>query len=44
VKDERTELKDSNINAILDGSLDEFIEAFLLQSADKRKAHTKAPS
>ena len=44
VKDERTELKDSNINAILDGSLDEFIEAFLLQSADKRKAKAKAPS
>jgi peptide chain release factor 2 len=38
VKDERTELKDSNINAILDGNLDEFIEAYLLQHADKRKA------
>jgi peptide chain release factor 2 len=37
VKDERTELKESNIQAVLDGRLDEFIEAFLLQSAEKRK-------
>jgi len=45
VKDERTELKDANINAILDGNLDEFIEAYLLQHADKRKQQkAKAPS
>lgn len=37
VKDERTELKEANIQAVLDGRLDEFIEAFLLQSAEKRK-------
>ena len=37
VKDERTELKEANIQAVLDGRLDDFIEAFLLQSAEKRK-------
>lgn len=42
VKDERTELKVSNVNAVLDGDIDPFIEAFLLASADKRKAREDA--
>jgi peptide chain release factor 2 len=33
VKDERTDHKVSNANAVLDGDLDEFIEAYLLQAA-----------
>jgi peptide chain release factor 2 len=37
VKDERTELKESNIQAVLDGNIDDFIEAYLLAHADKRK-------
>lgn len=37
VKDERTETKISNIQGVLDGDLDELIEAYLLASADKRK-------
>jgi peptide chain release factor 2 len=38
VKDERTEHKVSNVNAVLDGDLDQFIEAYLLMAADKKKA------
>ena len=30
VNDHRTELKQSNVNAVLDGELDSFMEAFLL--------------
>ena len=41
VKDERTELKVSNIDAVLDGELDEFIESYLLWSAN-RKAQRQA--
>ena len=37
VKDERTELKVSNVQAVLDGELDDFIEAYLLKSADQRR-------
>ena len=33
VNDHRTELKSSAVNAILDGDLDQFIEAFLLQQS-----------
>ena len=33
VNDHRTELKSSAVNAVLDGDLDEFIEAFLLQQS-----------
>ncbi len=36
VKDERTEQKSGNPNAVLDGDLDGFIEAFLLMSADQK--------
>ncbi len=36
VKDERTEHKVSNAQAVLDGDLDAFIEAYLLAAADKR--------
>jgi peptide chain release factor 2 len=37
VKDERTDHKVSNAEAVLDGDLDEFIETFLLMNADKKK-------
>lgn len=43
VKDERTELKVSNIDAVLDGDLDEFIESYLLWSAN-RKAQRQSGS
>jgi len=36
VKDERTDHKEGNIDAVLDGDIDPFIEAYLLASADKR--------
>ena len=36
VKDERTEHKVSNPSAVLDGDLDEFIEAYLLMTADEK--------
>lgn len=38
VKDERTELKSSRVDAVLDGEIDEFIEAYLLQKMNQRKA------
>lgn len=38
VKDERTELKVSKVNDVLDGDLDPFIEAYLLDKMNKRKA------
>jgi peptide chain release factor 2 len=38
VKDERTEHKSSNAQAVLDGDLDEFIEAYLLKAAGERDA------
>jgi peptide chain release factor 2 len=40
VKDERTGMKSSNVQGVLDGELDEFIEGFLLQSGepDSREA------
>lgn len=41
VKDERTEHKVSNADAVLDGELDGFIESYLLMSADKRDAKNK---
>ncbi|MCS6856488.1 MAG: peptide chain release factor 2 [Sandaracinaceae bacterium] len=43
VKDERTEHRTSNANRVLDGEIDEFIEAFLLMSA-KRFQERKEPS
>jgi peptide chain release factor 2 len=41
VKDERTEVKTSAIQAVLDGDLDELIEAYLLASADSRNKDKK---
>jgi peptide chain release factor 2 len=41
VKDERTEHKATNAQAVLDGDLDEFIEAYLLRAADEREAREK---
>ncbi|MGE0785200.1 MAG: peptide chain release factor 2, partial [Sandaracinaceae bacterium] len=38
VKDERTEHKISNVNAVLGGDLDEFIEAYLLDAAGGAEA------
>jgi peptide chain release factor 2 len=37
VKDERTEHKATNAQAVLDGDLDEFIEAYLLKAANERE-------
>jgi peptide chain release factor 2 len=42
VKDERTEHKTGNVEAVLDGNLDEFIETYLLASADKKAERAKA--
>jgi peptide chain release factor 2 len=44
VKDERTEHKISQVNAVLDGDIDEFIEAYLLMKANRRAAAEKASS
>jgi peptide chain release factor 2 len=44
VKDERTEHKSSNAQGVLDGDLDEFIEAYLLQAASERKARESRDS
>jgi peptide chain release factor 2 len=41
VKDERTEHKVSNAQGVLDGDLDEFIEAYLLKAAAERDEHEK---
>ena len=38
VKDERTEHKISQIDKVLDGEIDEFIEAYLLMKANRRAA------
>jgi len=42
VKDERSEHKTSNVQAVLDGDLDEFIEAYLLMAADRRASQEKS--
>ncbi|MEM7435583.1 MAG: peptide chain release factor 2 [Myxococcota bacterium] len=42
VKDERTDHKATNADAVLDGELDEFIETYLLMNADKQQARKKA--
>jgi peptide chain release factor 2 len=44
VKDERTEHKTSNAQGVLDGDLDEFIEAYLLKAADDKKQQAKQES
>ena len=36
VKDERTDHKVSNVDSVLDGDLDPFVEAYLLMAADQR--------
>jgi peptide chain release factor 2 len=41
VKDERTEHKTSAVQNVLDGELDEFIEAYLLKAAGEREARDK---
>jgi peptide chain release factor 2 len=38
VKDERTDHKKADANSVLDGDLDEFIEAYLLKAAGERKS------
>lgn len=42
VKDERTDHKATNADAVLDGDLDEFIETYLLMNADRQQAKKKA--
>ncbi|MFZ1866283.1 MAG: peptide chain release factor 2 [Polyangiales bacterium] len=42
VKDERTDHKVTNADAVLDGELDDFIENYLLMSAEKRQQKKKA--
>jgi peptide chain release factor 2 len=42
VKDERTEVKIANVDAVLDGDLDELIEAYLMKTADQRKKKDEA--
>jgi peptide chain release factor 2 len=43
VKDLRTQHEDGDVDAVLDGDLDEFIEAYLLQSADKQTTKDMVP-
>ncbi len=40
VNDHRTELKVGNVDAVLDGDLDQFIRAYLLQAAGEREKAT----
>ena len=37
VKDERTDHKSSDVSGVLDGELDEFVEAYLLKAADSQQ-------
>jgi peptide chain release factor 2 len=39
VKDERTEHKVSDVERVLDGDIDEFVEAYLLKAADKKDSN-----
>ena len=41
VKDERTEHKISDVNRVLDGDIDEFVEAYLLKAASDREEKDK---
>jgi peptide chain release factor 2 len=43
VKDLRTQHEDGDVDAVLDGDLDEFIEAYLLQSPDKQTTKDMVP-
>jgi peptide chain release factor 2 len=38
VKDHRTELERGNVDAVLDGDLDELIEAYLMQEGGEKKS------
>jgi peptide chain release factor 2 len=38
VKDHRTGQETSNVTAVLDGDLDQFIEAFLFRPPEKKEA------
>ena len=38
VKDHRTEREEGNVQGVLDGDLDEFIEAYLLQASEEGRA------
>jgi peptide chain release factor 2 len=42
VTDHRTEIKVGNVDAVLDGQIDEFIQAFLLTQASEREKSTAA--
>jgi peptide chain release factor 2 len=44
VKDERTDYKKTDANGVLDGDLDEFIEAYLLKAAGERQADKEKQS
>jgi len=44
VKDHRTQIEKGNVDAVLDGDLDEFIEAYLLQNARKDRERRQAAS
>jgi len=37
VKDHRTEYEEGNVNAVMDGEIDEFINAYLLQNLNKKE-------
>ncbi|MBC7174469.1 MAG: peptide chain release factor 2, partial [Polyangiaceae bacterium] len=43
VKDERTDHKITNAQAVLDGEIDEFIETYLLMTADRKQQKKKKP-
>jgi peptide chain release factor 2 len=42
VKDERTDHKRSDVQGVLDGDLDEFIESYLLKAAAERESRPAA--
>ena len=42
VADHRTDLKVGNVDAVLDGDIDQFIRAFLLQRASEASATPRA--
>jgi peptide chain release factor 2 len=44
VKDERTDYKKSDAGGVLDGDLDEFIEAYLLKAASERRGASEGPN
>jgi peptide chain release factor 2 len=42
VKDHRTALETGNVNAVMDGDLDQFIEAYLIASSGKKAEGTES--